>query len=80
VDPNAIFSAAVTYCKQRRASLLIAAPPNVKDVDTATDWKSSGLTVRDENAAGYFPRLRLPDPLNKMQLRTFAPCGVIAPN
>src|SRR6266536_723756 len=78
VDPNAIFSAAVAYCKPRRAFVLIDAPPNVKDVDTATDWKSSGLKVRDENAAAYFPRLRLPDPLNNMQLRTFAPCGVIA--
>ena len=78
VDPNAIFSAAVAYCKTRRAFVLIDAPPNVKDVDTATDWKSSGLQVHDENAAAYFPRLRLPDPLNNMQLRTFAPCGVIA--
>jgi len=78
VDPNAIFSAAVTYCRTRRAFLLVDAPPNVKDVDTATDWKSSTLTVHDENAAAYFPRLRLPDPLNEMKLRTFAPCGVIA--
>ena len=78
VDPNAIFSEAVAYCKSRRALLLIDAPPNVKDVDTAADWKSSGLKVHDKNAAAYFPRLRLPDPLNKMQLRSFAPCGVIA--
>ena len=78
VDPNAIFSAAVAYCKPRRAFVLIDAPPNVKDVDTATDWKSSGLKVHDQNAAAYFPRLRLPDPLNDMKLRTFAPCGVIA--
>lgn len=78
VDPNAIFSPAVSYCKTRRAFLLVDAPPDVNDPDSATDWKSSGLTVHDENAAAYFPRLRLPDPLNDMKLRTFAPCGVIA--
>jgi phage tail sheath protein FI len=77
-DQNAIFSAALTYCKTRRAFLLIDAPPDVKDVDTATDWKSSGLKVHEENAAAYFPRLRLADPLNNFQLRTFAPCGVVA--
>jgi hypothetical protein len=69
VDPNAIFDAAMTYCKKRRAFLLIDPPPEVKDVDSAADWKSSKLTVKDKNGAAYFPRLRL---------RTFAPCGVVA--
>ncbi len=78
VDPNTIFDEAITYCKKRRAFLLIDAPPDVNDVATATDWKSSKLTVHDSNAAAYFPRLRLPDPLNNSQLRTFAPCGVVA--
>ena len=58
--------------------LLIDAPPSVNDVASAVDWKTSGLTVHDLNGAAYFPRLRLPDPLNEFQLRTFAPCGVIA--
>jgi phage tail sheath protein FI len=34
--------------------------------------------VHDKNGAAYFPRLRLGDPLNNFQLRTFAPSGVIA--
>lgn len=80
VDHNAIFSAALDYCKSRRAFLIIDPPPEVNDVDKATDWISSQLTVHDPqgNAAAYFPRLRLPDPLNNLQLRTFAPCGVVA--
>ncbi len=78
VQQSAILSAALAYCKGRRAFLLIDAPPNVKDVDTATDWKFSGLKVHDENAAAYFPRLRLPDSLNDLQLRSFAPCGIVA--
>jgi phage tail sheath protein FI len=80
VQPNAVYSAALDYCKKRRAFLLIDAPPEIADVASATDWKSSGLTVHDPDGYGaaYFPRLKLGDPLNKFQLRTFAPCGVVA--
>jgi uncharacterized protein len=78
LDPNSIFGAAMTYCKQRRAFLLVDSPPDVADVASGVDWISSGLTVHDTNGAAYFPRLKLPDPLNEFQLRNFAPCGVVA--
>jgi phage tail sheath protein FI len=78
VDPNAVFGAAMTYCKSRRAFVIIDAPPFVNTPDAAVDWKSSGLTVNDINGAAYFPRVRAPDPLRDFQLRTFAPCGVVA--
>ncbi|MCW5799974.1 MAG: phage tail sheath family protein [Nitrospira sp.] len=78
VDPNAIFGAAMTFCTQKRAFLLVDSPPNVADVSSGVDWISSGLTVHDLNGAAYFPRLKLADPLNNYQLRQFAPCGVVA--
>lgn len=78
VDPNSIFGAAMTFCKQKRAFLLVDSPPNVADVSSGVDWISSGLTVHDLNGAAYFPRLKLADPLNNYQLRQFAPCGVVA--
>jgi phage tail sheath protein FI len=78
VSPNDIYAAAMTYCQKRRAFLLIDPPPEVNDVDSATDWKSSDLTVHEKDGAAFFPRLRLPDPLNDFQLRTFAPSGVVA--
>ena len=78
VDPNAIYSAAVAYCDARRAFLLLDCPPYVNTISAAIDWKTTGLTVSDPNGAAFFPRLRLPDPLNNYQLRTFAPCGVVA--
>jgi uncharacterized protein len=78
VDPNAIFSAAVALCDRRRAFLLLDVPPNVNTVSGAVDYKTSGLAVHDPNGATFFPRLRLPDPLNGFQLRTFAPSGVVA--
>lgn len=78
VDPNAIYGAAIAMCDRRRAFLLLDAPPNVNTVSGAVDYKTSGLVVHDPNGALFFPRLRLPDPLNSFQLRTFAPSGVIA--
>ncbi len=78
VDPNAIYSAAISFCDNKRAFLLIDCPPYVNTPSSAVDWISTGLTVSDANGAAFFPRLRLPDPLNNYQLRTFAPCGVVA--
>lgn len=78
VDPNAVYSAAIALCDQRRAFLLVDPPPNVTTVAGAVDWKTSQLVVVDPNGAAFFPRLRLPDPLNNYQLRTFAPSGVVA--
>ena len=78
VDPNAVYGAAITLCDSRRAFLLLDAPPNVNTISAAVDWKTNTLAVRDPNGAAFFPRLRLPDPLNNFQLRTFAPCGVVA--
>lgn len=78
IIPDAIWSASIALCDQRRAFLLIDPPPNVGNVAAAVDWKSSTLGIVDANGAAFFPRLRLPDPLNNYQLRTFAPCGVVA--
>jgi hypothetical protein len=77
---NAVWTEAMAYCLQRRAFLLIDPPPQIADVPSAMDWKTAptGLTVHDKNAAAYFPRLRLADATNNYQLRSFAPCGVIA--
>ncbi len=78
VDPNSIYAAAIALCDSRRAFLLLDCPPDVNSVSSAVDWITNGLTVKDANGAAFFPRLRLPDPLNSYQLRTFAPCGVVA--
>jgi hypothetical protein len=78
VDPNAVYGAAIALCDSKRAFLLIDPPPYVTTVAGAVDWKASGLTVNDPNGACFWPRLRLPDPLNNYNLRTFAPSGLVA--
>jgi phage tail sheath protein FI len=78
VDPNAIYSAAIALCDSKLAFLIVDCPPYVNNIPAAVDWKTTGLTVSNPNGAAFFPRLRLPDPLNNFNLRTFAPCGVVA--
>jgi phage tail sheath protein FI len=78
VDSNSVYSAAIALCDRKRALLLIDPPPEVNNILSAVDWKTSGLNVSDENGACFFPRLRLLDPLNPGMLRTFAPSGVVA--
>jgi uncharacterized protein len=79
-DIMAIYSAAIEYCEKRRAFLLIDSPPDVVDVAGALNWRTNRLTVTDPagHGAAYFPRLRIADPLNQNQLRSFASCGVVA--
>ncbi len=78
INPVEIYSAAIALCDKARAMLLIDPPPNVNTVAGAVDWKSNSIGVVDPNGAAFFPRLRLADPLNNGQLRTFAPSGVVA--
>jgi phage tail sheath protein FI len=71
---------ALGLCVERRALLLIDAPVDwatvQKAVDGMTAFPLSGDAAR--NAAIYFPRLRMPDPLQEGQLADFAPGGAIA--
>lgn len=78
------WTAAQAYCKSRRAMLIIDAPSSwldpadVLDGTNGIDGSSAPVPVRDENAAIYFPRVRIADPLQENRLATFAPCGVVA--
>lgn len=76
-------SAAAAYCKKRRALYIVDPlntwdePSDLTDTTNGVDGSGWGL-ARSENAALYFPRVRLPDPLQEGRLADFAPCGVIA--
>ncbi len=77
------WAAALAYCKLRRAMLVVDPPADAAtgwvtpaDVTDATDGVDS-LGLRDENAALYFPRLKMADPLQENRLEEFAPCGAV---
>jgi hypothetical protein len=77
------WEAAVKYCEDRRALLIVDPPSNWKAVADVTDSGTSGtgvdsLNLRKKNAAIYFPRLKMADPLQENRLEEFVPCGVVA--
>lgn len=78
VTENAVLGEALAYAKERRAFLLIDMPGTVDTVEEAKQWLSSNTSLRDKNAAVYFPRILSADPLQNFRLRPFAPSGAVA--
>jgi hypothetical protein len=77
-DPtSSVWNAAIAYCKKRRALLIIDSPMSWDTKDEAKNFDALGVT-RQENAAIYFPRIRVRDPEQDNRLATFAPCGAVA--
>lgn len=83
----ATWAKAAEYCLDRRAMLIIDPPSSWSDnPSTAIPSAASGVNAlrgavgndSARNAAVYFPRLRMADPLNGGRLAEFAPCGAIA--
>ena len=77
-DMRAVYTAAITYCRDKRSFLFVDIP---EDTDTLTDmntWLSTNANLRDDHAAVYFPRLEIPDALNGNRPRNVAPCGTLA--
>lgn len=74
-----VLAEALALCTRKRALLL---------VDGRSTWTSSGapidhdavdnLYLQSENAAIFFPRLKMPDPLREGRLDTFPPAGAVA--
>jgi uncharacterized protein len=83
-DAFAVISAAETYCTPRWAFLLVDVPQggvgaSLRDSLTGIqDWLTQYATLRSSYAALYFPRPKIPDPLNGYRLRPVAPSGTIA--
>ena len=83
--PIAVYQTAMSYCKERRALLIIDAPAEWSfNKNTAATTAKAGLAALSlsgeaaRNAALYFPRVLEADPLRDGQIDTFAPCGIVA--
>lgn len=74
----ATWNAALAYCKSRRAMLLVDAPAAWTDPRAAVTGFAGFGVAPDPNAAIFYPRVRLPDPLKENRLEEFAPSGSVA--
>jgi len=66
------------YCGDRRAFLIVDIPSTIDTPAKMTDWLTANENIRDRNAAIYFPRLLVPDPLNENRSRNLGASGTIA--
>ena len=77
-DMQALYSEAETYVESRRAMLIVDIPASVSRVDLMQNWIAGNDSLRNANAAVYFPRTNVPDPLNQNMPRSIASSGTIA--
>jgi phage tail sheath protein FI len=77
--PDVVWAAAITFCEKRRAILVVDPPsgwtkPSAVEAEGAIDQ----VVKRHRNAAMYFPRVKMPDPLKDNSTEEFVPCGIVA--
>ncbi|MEO6998477.1 MAG: phage tail sheath C-terminal domain-containing protein, partial [Terracoccus sp.] len=74
-----VLTEALSYCQQRRAFMIIDVPENTSSFDQAQQWAgSSASPLRSRNSGLFFPRLRMPDPLNPSIQGTYGAAGALA--
>lgn len=74
----AVISAAEKYCHEKRAFLIVDPPSAIKTTDQMVQWIKTNEDLRHRNAAIYFPRLEIPDPLKGNQPRNVGASGTLA--
>jgi phage tail sheath protein FI len=74
----AVLAAAESYCEKRRAFFVMDTPSNISDGAGITAWLNANGSLRHRNAALYFPRVNIPDPLDDFRLRSIGACGTVA--
>jgi hypothetical protein len=79
-DPEmtAIVSNALKYCDDRRAFMIIDIPSAIDTIQEMKDWMDAHANFRNNNAATYFPRLVIPDPLDGFRPKNVAASGTVA--
>jgi uncharacterized protein len=72
-----VVTEAEAYCLAKRAFFIADIPPDIDSPDDMVKWAPlDGL--RHTNAAIYFPRLEIPDPLNENRPRNVGASGTMA--
>ena len=76
-EVKTVMARAIDLCERRRAFFVIDTPTNINDVQKIKEWADE-TGIRHKNAALYFPRIKIADPLNEFRLRSFGASGTIA--
>jgi len=77
-NAQAVYAEAARICELKHALLLVDAPPGVKEVNGAANWKSLDIGFQSTFAAAFFPDIEVDDPLIQGAIRSHPPSGAIA--
>jgi phage tail sheath protein FI len=77
-DMRAFYTAAEDYCEERRSFVIVDITDTTDDLDAMQTWLTQNANLRHRNAAVYFPRLRIADPLQQNRLEARGPSGTMA--
>lgn len=77
-EGRVLYATAEAYVLDRRAMLVVDIPETVRLVDQMHAWLADNEQLRHPNAAVYYPRTILADPLNQGRPRSIASSGTIA--
>jgi phage tail sheath protein FI len=77
-DMQTLYMSASSYCERRRAFLIVDIPPDIDSDTKMRTWMGANDKLRHRNAAVYFPRTRISDPLDDGRARSIGASGTIA--
>ncbi|MDQ3746561.1 MAG: phage tail sheath subtilisin-like domain-containing protein, partial [Acidobacteriota bacterium] len=79
---KSVYDDASAFCEDKRAFLIVDIPRGIDTPKKMIDWLDSGTNsnaiTRGKNAAVYFPRLLMADPLSENRLRDVGASGTMA--
>lgn len=75
---DAVISAAQAYCTSKRAFMILDTPLGIDELPEIKSYIDARGNLRVPNAALYYPRVRIPDPLDNFRLRSVGASGTIA--
>ncbi|MCA9660380.1 MAG: phage tail sheath subtilisin-like domain-containing protein [Myxococcales bacterium] len=78
LEMNAVYGAALTFCEEERAFLLVDIPQSKDSVAEIEDWVDDNAGLKSKNSAVYFPRVVVADPLLEYRPKAIATSGTIA--
>ena len=77
-EASTVIAVATAYCERRRAFFIIDTPSDVDDPQEIKGWLEQNGSLRHKNAAVYFPRVQIADPLDGFRLRSVGASGTVA--
>jgi uncharacterized protein len=74
-----VIAAASEFCRKKRAFYIVDPPPGTDTLDEINTWmRDHGDKLRNKNAAVYFPRVLIADPLSESRPRDVGASGTMA--